>query len=103
MELAISLFKQIALLCKVAKTLSLLLKFKAFHIVPSNCNSLFINQLIIGLLPPFKGLAVKVIGDVVDEAKALLRESGEDVVYDLGVLTERQGDEEQVEMKCSLA
>jgi hypothetical protein len=25
------------------------------------------------------------------------------VIYDLGVLTERQGDEEQVEMKCTLA
>ena len=49
------------------------------------------------------GMVLIVKSDVVNEAKALLREAGEDVVYDLGVLTERHEDEEQVEMKCSLA
>jgi len=33
----------------------------------------------------------------------LLREAGEGVTYDLGVLIERQGSEEQVEMKSNLA
>jgi len=50
------------------------------------------------------GMVLIVKKDVVDEAKALLRGAGEDVIYDLGILTERQGSEgEQVEMKSVLA
>jgi phosphoribosylamine--glycine ligase/phosphoribosylglycinamide formyltransferase/phosphoribosylformylglycinamidine cyclo-ligase/phosphoribosylamine--glycine ligase/phosphoribosylformylglycinamidine cyclo-ligase len=49
------------------------------------------------------GMVLIVKSDAVEEAKTLLRGAGEDVIYDLGILTERQGDEEQVEMKCSLA
>ena len=49
------------------------------------------------------GMVLIVKKDFVDEAKTLLREAGEGVVYDLGALTERKGDEEQVEMKSSLA
>ena len=46
------------------------------------------------------GMVLIVKKDVVEEAKTLLREAGEDVIYDLGVLVERHGDEEQVYM-CS--
>lgn len=49
------------------------------------------------------GMVLIVKKDVVDEAKALLREAGESVIYDLGALTSREGDEEQVEMKCGLS
>ena len=49
------------------------------------------------------GMVLIVKKGVVDEAKALLREAGEDVIYDLGELTERLGDEDQVEMKSDLA
>ncbi|KAL9186637.1 hypothetical protein ACHAXT_005875 [Thalassiosira profunda] len=49
------------------------------------------------------GMVLIVKKDVVDEAKALLRDAGESVVYDLGVLVSRQGEEEQVEMKASLS
>jgi phosphoribosylaminoimidazole (AIR) synthetase len=49
------------------------------------------------------GMVLIVKKDCVDEVKALLREAGEGVTYDLGVLTERQGSEEQVEMKSNLA
>lgn len=49
------------------------------------------------------GMVLIVKKGVVDEAKALLREAGEDVIYDLGALTERLGDEDQVEMKSDLA
>ena len=49
------------------------------------------------------GMVLIVKKEHVDEAKALLREAGENVIYDLGTLVTRQGDEEQVEMKCTLA
>jgi phosphoribosylaminoimidazole (AIR) synthetase len=49
------------------------------------------------------GMVLIVKKDCVDEVKALLREAGEVVTYDLGVLIERQGSEEQVEMKSNLA
>jgi len=48
------------------------------------------------------GMVLIVKKDAVDEAKALLRETGESVVYELGTLVDRQGSEEQVEMKCTL-
>lgn len=49
------------------------------------------------------GMVLIVKKDFVDEAKTLLRDAGEGVVYDLGALTDRKGDEEQVEMKSSLS
>ena len=49
------------------------------------------------------GMVLIVKKDAVDEAKALLRDAGESVVYDLGVLVSRQGEEEQVEMKAALS
>jgi phosphoribosylaminoimidazole (AIR) synthetase len=49
------------------------------------------------------GMVLIVKKDCVDEVKSLLHEAGELLVYDLGVLTDRQGNEEQVEMKHNLA
>lgn len=49
------------------------------------------------------GMVLIVKKDVVEEAKALLREAGESVIYDLGVLTSCKDGEEQVQMKCALA
>jgi len=49
------------------------------------------------------GMVLIVKKECVDEAKTLLRDAGESVVYDLGVLTDRCGDEEQVQMKSTLA
>jgi phosphoribosylamine--glycine ligase/phosphoribosylglycinamide formyltransferase/phosphoribosylformylglycinamidine cyclo-ligase/phosphoribosylamine--glycine ligase/phosphoribosylformylglycinamidine cyclo-ligase len=49
------------------------------------------------------GMVLIVKKDDVDGAKALLREAGESIIYDLGVLVAREGDEEQVEMKSNLA
>ncbi|KAL7482259.1 hypothetical protein ACHAW6_007936 [Cyclotella cf. meneghiniana] len=49
------------------------------------------------------GMVLIVKKECVDEAKDLLRDAGESVVYDLGQLVDRQGKEEQVEMKCLLA
>jgi len=48
------------------------------------------------------GMVLIVKKDVVNEAKTLLHEAGEDIIYDLGELVHRQGNEEQVEMKCLL-
>ena len=49
------------------------------------------------------GMVLIVKRGSVEEAKRLLREAGEEVVYDLGELVERQGNEEQVEMKADLS
>ncbi len=49
------------------------------------------------------GMVLIVKKDCVGEVKTLLNEAGEVVIYDLGVLTDRQGTEEQVEMKHNLA
>jgi phosphoribosylaminoimidazole (AIR) synthetase len=49
------------------------------------------------------GMVLIVKREQVDGAKDLLREAGELVIYDLGSLVARQGDEEQVDMKCTLA
>mmetsp|Transcript_11972 Transcript_11972/g.22213 ORF Transcript_11972/g.22213 Transcript_11972/m.22213 type:complete len:1163 (+) Transcript_11972:70-3558(+) len=49
------------------------------------------------------GMVLIVKKDVVEEAKTLLRDAGEGVIYDLGVLSECELGEEQVEMKCTLA
>jgi phosphoribosylaminoimidazole (AIR) synthetase len=49
------------------------------------------------------GMVLIVKKDCVDKVKALLREAGEEIIYDLGLLTDRQGTEEQVEMKSILA
>lgn len=50
------------------------------------------------------GMVLIVKKDMVDQAKVLLREAGEGVIYDLGVLVERKESEsEQVEMKSSLS
>lgn len=49
------------------------------------------------------GMVLIVKKEHVNEAKKLLREADEGVIYDLGTLLTRQGNEEQVEMKCNLA
>ena len=49
------------------------------------------------------GMVLIVKRGSVEEAKRLLREAGEGVIYDLGELVHRQGDEEQVEMKSGLS
>ena len=49
------------------------------------------------------GMVLIVKKDCVGEVKTLLNEAGEVVIYDLGVLTDRRGTEEQVEMKHTLA
>ena len=49
------------------------------------------------------GMVLIVKQGCVDEVKSLLHEAGEGLIYDLGVLTDRQGSEEQVEMKHNLA
>lgn len=49
------------------------------------------------------GMVLIVKKEHVDEAKELLRGAGETVIYDMGTLVARQGEEEQVEMKCTLA
>ena len=49
------------------------------------------------------GMVLIVKKGAVSEAKTLLRDAGESVIYDLGTLVGRQGEEEQVEMKCALA
>ena len=46
------------------------------------------------------GMVLIVKADKVDEAKTLLKEAGEDEVYDLGVLVSGEG--EQVVMKAEL-
>ena len=49
------------------------------------------------------GMVLIVKKGVVNEAKALLRDAGEDIIYDLGVLTSCKEGEEQVQMNCDLA
>eukprot|EP00804_Cyclotella_cryptica_P016679 CCRYP_002001-RA/>CCRYP_002001-RA protein AED:0.03 eAED:0.03 QI:1108/0.5/1/1/1/1/3/345/870 len=49
------------------------------------------------------GMVLIVKKECADETKDLLRETGESVVYELGQLVDRLGEEEQVEMKCLLA
>jgi len=47
------------------------------------------------------GMVLIVKESVVDEAKLLLREAGEEVVYNLGFLTDRHGNEEQINIDYS--
>ena len=49
------------------------------------------------------GMVLIVKKDCVDEVKSLLHEADEGVIYDLCVLTDRQGSEVQVDMKSNLA
>ena len=49
------------------------------------------------------GMVLIVKKDRAEEARVALRAAGEDVVYDMGVLVEREADEEQVEMKSNLS